>query len=269
MPRGKPRLTRDGQPWGEMVAARTAKMQSLAREGLNYRAIAKAVGCSMSLVANTLQAHPVAVAASAPAVPPVEGVAFKPIAGFPGYVVGDDGSVWSSHRRSSHRPPGWYPVRVRSPDDFSRYCRVNIRAEGGKGRPKVHYLHHLVLNAFVGPCPDGMECRHHDGKTTNNRLSNLSWGTKSENAEDRRRHGTMPLGSRHPNAKLDELKVRQVKKLLAAGWTHQSIADRFGVTPSIIGRIARGKGWVHVSDALVPLVRAGWFGRVVRDGRES
>lgn len=58
-------------------------------------------------------------------------------------------------------------------------------------RAKRLYLHRAVLEAFVGPCPDGYECRHLDGNPTNNRVENLVWGTPSENMQDRWRHGTM------------------------------------------------------------------------------
>lgn len=52
-------------------------------------------------------------------------------------------------------------------------------------------VHRLVLEAFVGPCPPGMECRHFpDRDPGNNRLDNLQWGTHQENEEDKETHGT-------------------------------------------------------------------------------
>lgn len=49
--------------------------------------------------------------------------------------------------------------------------------------------HHLVLEAFSGPRPEGCQVRHLDGDRTNNHISNLKWGTSSENNYDRVRHG--------------------------------------------------------------------------------
>lgn len=63
------------------------------------------------------------------------------------------------------------------------------------GRPDVvrrrHAMkvHHLVLLAFVGPAPDGMQACHGDDVPTNNHLSNLRWGTKPTNMRDMIRNG--------------------------------------------------------------------------------
>lgn len=51
------------------------------------------------------------------------------------------------------------------------------------------YVHRVVLEAFVGPCPDGMEACHLDDDPTNNHLSNLRWDTRSGNLRDRYRNG--------------------------------------------------------------------------------
>ena len=59
------------------------------------------------------------------------------------------------------------------------------------GTKQVNRLvHHLVLEAFVGPRPEGALARHLNGNRTDNRAENLRWGTASENALDRVEHGT-------------------------------------------------------------------------------
>lgn len=56
----------------------------------------------------------------------------------------------------------------------------------------VHRLfgHYLVLLAFVGDRPEGMDIRHLDGDPENNKVENLMYGTRSENTFDAVRHGT-------------------------------------------------------------------------------
>lgn len=51
-------------------------------------------------------------------------------------------------------------------------------------------VHRIVMRAFAGPRPEGLEVRHLDGDPTNNGLTNLAYGTPLENASDQRLHGT-------------------------------------------------------------------------------
>lgn len=71
--------------------------------------------------------------------------------------------------------------------DDDGYLRVELNA-GGVG--KMHFVHRLVLAAFVGEVPEGMQCRHLDGNPKNNHFHNLRYGTVSENQLDRVKHGT-------------------------------------------------------------------------------
>lgn len=59
-----------------------------------------------------------------------------------------------------------------------------------RNRAACRSVHRLVLEAFVGPRPAGMEACHGDGDPGNNRLSNLRWDTHESNMDDQRRHGT-------------------------------------------------------------------------------
>ena len=57
------------------------------------------------------------------------------------------------------------------------------------GRRNTRMVHELVLAAFVGPRPANRECCHNNGVPTDNRLTNLRWGTRRENISDSVRHG--------------------------------------------------------------------------------
>lgn len=65
-------------------------------------------------------------------------------------------------------------------------------------RPRfgLFFVHRLVLLAFVGPQPVGMQGCHNDGNPQNNFLSNLRWDTCSNNNLDKQRHGTCHLANR-------------------------------------------------------------------------
>ena len=88
------------------------------------------------------------------------------------------------------------PVRERilkpTPIKKSKHLMVSIRADG---RQRGFYVHRLVLEAFVGPCPPGLEARHFpDRSPSNNRLDNLSWATHEVNMGDRDAQGTSLKG---------------------------------------------------------------------------
>lgn len=145
---------------------------------------------------------------------------WKDVVGFEGaYQVSNMGRVKSLARvqcRGSGMRP--YPLkeRVLKPyDDHNNGYRLVILTNRSR-----RLVHRLVLEAFVGPCPEGMQCRHLDGNPGNNRLNNLAWGTPVENSEDRRTHGTAfngPKGNTHPFARLDDRKVREIRRKYATG----------------------------------------------------
>jgi hypothetical protein len=180
----------------------------------------------------------------------VEPVQYRDVPGFPGYRVGSDGSVWSSRRQGPARRIGpWRRVKATSRKDGRRYYRVFLRPVPG-GKLLCRYLHRLVLEVFVGPCPPGMECCHGDGNTANNALSNLRWGTRKDNADDKARHGTHLFGSACPWAKLDETKVSIIHNLLSMRcFRTKQIARVFDVSSRIVRDISRGEKWRHVDPA--------------------
>lgn len=69
----------------------------------------------------------------------------------------------------------------------SGHLRVKLSLDGTY---RGAWIHRLVLIAFTGHVPEGMEVCHTDGNPANNHLSNLRWGTRGDNLRDRVRHGT-------------------------------------------------------------------------------
>ena len=95
---------------------------------------------------------------------------YRIISGFPAYRVGSDGSVW----RGQHQ--------IRAYRHKAGYRRVALLRDG---KTCFRLVHNLVLEAFVGPCPPGMEaCHYPDHDKANNHLENLRWDTHAENMKD-------------------------------------------------------------------------------------
>jgi hypothetical protein len=78
-------------------------------------------------------------------------------------------------------------ILVGSPD---RYGYPTVDARHPDGKRHMMRVHQFVLRAFVGEPSPGQECLHGNGNPRDNRLSNLRWGTRSENIYDAVRHGT-------------------------------------------------------------------------------
>lgn len=107
---------------------------------------------------------------------------WRDIPGFEGrYSVSDAGRVKSF----VNRPDGRVLRLVSAGDGYWKVCLCN-----GVDDRRHAYVHHLVLEAFVGPRPDGYYGCHANGDKSDNSLPNLRWGTPSSNNMDQLRHGT-------------------------------------------------------------------------------
>jgi hypothetical protein len=73
------------------------------------------------------------------------------------------------------------------------YCQVLLSKDG---KAQLHIVHTLVLEAFVSERPPGAVGRHGIKGVGDNSLSNLSWGSYTENMLDRQRDGTDQMRNR-------------------------------------------------------------------------
>lgn len=100
-----------------------------------------------------------------------------------GYAVSNLGRIATNRTCPTTRQ--W---RLRRPSAHVQGYKL-VKMLDSSRRVSSFLVHRLVLEAFVGPCPPGMEARHLDGNPANNVLRNLAWGTKSENELDKVRQG--------------------------------------------------------------------------------
>lgn len=151
---------------------------------------------------------------------------WRPISGHERYLVSTHGKVMNGRTG-----------RILKPGLIKGYLKVTLTERAQR------LVHRLVLEAFVGPCPDGMQCLHGDGNHSNNNLDNLKWGTPAENAVDRHTHGTMPT-------KVDAEQVQRIRALYAAGGrTYQSLGDEVGLTRQAVHMIVTRQCWAHLPAA--------------------
>jgi hypothetical protein len=179
-----------------------------------------------------------------------------PVVGFEGrYEVSDLGRVRSFwEQRAFRRRPRAEPLVLRTPLDNHGRAVVEIAARSRR-------VHILVLTAFRGARPAGLEASHLNGDRTDNRLVNLVWETPSANCLRRRAHGTGPDGDRnpsrmyperqvrgvrHPQAKLTECQVIEIRAARARGERGCDLARLYGVCQTTISAIARGRVWRHL-----------------------
>jgi hypothetical protein len=173
---------------------------------------------------------------------------YKAIVDLPGLRIGDDGSIWSHLTRTGFKDE-WRKLSP-SPMSVSGYLRTCFKK-------RTYYVHNLVLEAFVGPRPAGMECRHINGDRKDCRLENLAWGTKLENASDKIRHGTCVRlkGEINPMAKLTCDRVLAIRRECDSGMRRRNdIAQEFGVCVAQVNNIASGRTWRHL---LEPSLKSG------------
>ena len=154
---------------------------------------------------------------------------FKAVPKFDRYVVGRDGSVWRWYKTLSV----WR--RLIPIVEANGYFRIDLC---DNGRRRRMLLHRLVLEVFVGSCPDGMECCHGDKGKADNSLSNLRWDTHEANCKERI---ITNRGEKHHNSKLLDRAVDMIECLAKNRFSLVDLSKEFGVTTGVISRIKSGK----------------------------
>lgn len=120
-------------------------------------------------------------------------VEWRPVVGYEGrYEVSDEGSVrsvdrWVTYTGGKLGAKHLHHGRVLKTDERNGYAMVPLSSNS---KSQATFVHRLVLEAFVGPRPDGMQACHNDGNRRNNTVANLRWDTASNNVQDCLRHGT-------------------------------------------------------------------------------
>lgn len=174
----------------------------------------------------------------------MENEIWKDIPGHPGYQVSDRGNVRSVDRYKEVYARGklqrrLYRGRLLKP---AAYCKTgHLSLPLGRGCNGIP-VHQLVLSAFEGPCPEGMEVLHKNGVSTDNRFENLRYGSRTENILD-----TYIDGGSWRKLTTDD--VHQIRDLRAFGFRLTEIAEWYSISAATVSSIylRRSYSWLPTS----------------------
>lgn len=145
----------------------------------------------------------------------------------------------------------WRRVDVRGPDDCWDW--QGARSKFGHGRIGIGpaslghaFTHRVAYEQTCGPIPPGMFVCHHCDNPPCCNPALLFLGTPADNSADMAAKGRCKAGGNHPMAVLCEADVLQIWSLIGA-LPERYIADRFGVTQTLISLIRRRKLWARLT----------------------
>lgn len=158
---------------------------------------------------------------------------WKDISGYEGeYMVSDAGNVRSTSEGQHHGKILGKRLNANG------YSRVSLSSCG-----IVHdfLTHRLVAQAFIDNPYDKDFINHINGIHDDNRVSNIEWCTKSENAIHAYETGL----HRKLYGKLDESDVLSIHAL-AIYYSYRDVGMMFGVGSSTVYSIVNGRNFTHV-----------------------
>ncbi|WP_333638560.1 NUMOD4 domain-containing protein [Tissierella praeacuta] len=157
---------------------------------------------------------------------------WKDIPGYEGaYQASSLGRIRSLDRyvNCAHNAKRKVKGRVLKPGRYSDSGHVSVvLGKGTNGKP----VHQLIMLTFKGERPEGLDIRHLDGNPLNNRIENLTYGTRTENILDVYHNGGRWR-------KLTKQQVKNIRVLIARGIRIKDIAEIYNVSDHTIYNIRK------------------------------
>jgi hypothetical protein len=154
------------------------------------------------------------------------GEVWKPIPGAPGYFASSDGRVRS-------------PRKILTP--YRRPSGHTVVAVKGYG---LKYVHFFVTLAFLGPRPKSFVIMHLDHCPENNTITNLQYGTVSENLRADIENGKRAYLFDKANHPARKIPVQTASFIRSSVLDVGLLAEIFSITPRHVRTIQSG---VHCS----------------------
>ncbi len=119
-----------------------------------------------------------------------------------------------------------------------------------RGKWRAVSVHKLVAEAFYGPS-FGLEVNHKNGIRSDNRVVNLEYATRSENAQHSYDTGLQSAkGEDNGQAKLNNQAVREIFAMRGQRVSAPTVGHRYGVGASVILDIWNGLLWSHITSEM-------------------
>lgn len=165
---------------------------------------------------------------------------WKPVVGYEDrYEVSDQGRVRSKNMRLRVVINGVEATRKHKGKMLKpgRMSTGHLTVALGRGHTRP--VHQLVMEAFVGVRPKNADVAHNNGDSTDNRLCNLRYASRTSNNQDFVFHGKTKLSVEQVHM------VRRVANDLPKGGK-KLLAAELGISPSTISDVLARRTYWHV-----------------------
>ena len=147
------------------------------------------------------------------------------------YEVTKQGFIISYHHRT--------PKIMKPFEDRDGYLRIGLKL--GENYKK-YYVHRLVAETYIPNPENKSEVNHINGNKKDNRVENLEWVTRSENAQKAYDNGQQIALGKPKLTKEQVLEIRENK----ANLNREQLAKKYNVSCGCIQHIRRGRTWKDV-----------------------
>jgi len=113
-----------------------------------------------------------------------------------------------------------------------------------KGRAQFAHRVSLLIYDKIQQFTPGLQVRHSCNEPSCVNPEHLSEGTREQNCADKVIHGTSLRGERCHFAKLDWVKVSEIREKASEGIKTKKLSEDYGVSGSTIRNIIKNNAWV-------------------------